>query len=189
MAQRARSYKKPYVDIAPPEQYERPVSLLSEEEMAEIESEIVAEIEEEERERQRKIYREEAKLSMKRAKGLAEEQVEVIIDVAGHAQDIKLDGRPYFHGHTYIVPLSVASTLYDIMGRTWDHEESVGGANQNEYRKPRNTRMLGGRPISGAPQQNQTMGAPIPSQAASHIGKDRITPRVTSTQSLRDSRG
>ncbi len=163
-------------------------SLLTEEERAEIEDTIIAEIEEEERERLRAAYKVEAKEKFRREKGLAEEQVTLTIDVAGHAQDIKLDGRPFYHGHTYTVPRSIADTLFDIMGRTWDHEESVGGANQNEYRKPRNTRMLGGRPVTGAPMQSgaQAASVPVQNKSISPLSAGRLAPKVTTTQSLRD---
>lgn len=191
MAIRRGRYGKnqPEIEISEPEEEvpSQVESLLSEEERAEIEAEIVAEIEAEERERLKEQYRIESREKFKRSKGLLEEQITVTIDVAGHAQDIKLDGRPYYHGHTYTVPRSVACTLNDIMGRTWDHEESVGGANNNEYRRPRSTRMLGGRAIQNAPMQNSTAGVQIPvhNQPISDLSKGRLSPRVTTTQNIR----
>jgi hypothetical protein len=75
--------------------------------------------------------------------------------------------------------------LNDIMGRTWDHEESVGGANSNEYRRPRETRMLGGRPVTNAPQQNSSAGVSIPHQEVTDLSRGRLHPRVTTTQNMR----
>ena len=189
MSQKSRNYNKNsknYVDIEPPLKESDGVGyLLSEEERAEIEADIIAEIEEEERKKLKDKYRLEAKDRMRREKGLSEEQVTLTIDIAGYSDAIKLSGKPYYHGHSYTVPLSVAQSLYDIMGRTWDHEESVGGANANEYRKPRETRMLGGRAVQNAPQRNDTGGAPINVPSVSPLSANRLAPKVTSTQNIR----
>lgn len=55
----------------------------------------------------------------------------ILINIAPHASDIKLDGRIYFANFTYEFHESVAPTIRDIMARTWDHERATGGANIN----------------------------------------------------------
>lgn len=63
---------------------------------------------------------------------------DVLIDVAGHSNKIMVDGVEYFHGYTYRVPYSLARMFGEVMQATWRHEDEVGGANRDEYRKPRN---------------------------------------------------
>jgi len=73
------------------------------------------------------------------------EQTEFITpDLAGHSEYIMIDGFRYFHGETYEVSRAVACTMREIQSRGWDHEEEVGGANRDLYRKPRNLRINNG---------------------------------------------
>jgi hypothetical protein len=71
-----------------------------------------------------------------------EEQLEyILLDMAGHAPYIMLDGVQFFHGQTYEVTRSVANTMREIVARGWKHEDEIGGANRDLYRRPRNTTM------------------------------------------------
>jgi hypothetical protein len=119
-------------------------SLLTEAERRKIEAQVDEEIREIQIEEERSRYREAFRAQRRVQAGLEEEQEEVIIDVAGHADRITLDGKRYWQGHAYTVPAGVAATLRDIEHRTWEHEWSVGGANANEYRKPLHTRVFSG---------------------------------------------
>jgi hypothetical protein len=65
------------------------------------------------------------------------EMTDIFIDLPGHAARILIDGVEYLHGFTYPVTIAQAATMTDIMQRAWDHEDEVGGANRNFYRKPR----------------------------------------------------
>jgi hypothetical protein len=184
--------KRQEIDIVPVVE-EVKDTLLSAEEMAEIEADVLAEIEGQERERLKKVYKDQAKEKLRRAKGLAEEQITLVIDLPGHSKEIRLDGVIYSHGHQFTVPKSVADSLYDVMGRAWDHEEQVGGANQNEYRKPRSTRVSGATgaitnaPVSNsaaipaAPQGPQTA---IPQESISSLSAARVGPKVTTSRNL-----
>lgn len=70
---------------------------------------------------------------------IPEQQVEpILINVAGHADKITLDGRQFAHGRVYYCTQNERETLEEIMSRTWGHEKEVGGANFNHYRKPVN---------------------------------------------------
>lgn len=60
---------------------------------------------------------------------------DVHVDLPGHSYRIALDGICYYHGVIYPVPTTVAQTLKDIMGRAWEHEHEIGGANSDEYRR------------------------------------------------------
>lgn len=83
-------------------------------------------------------YLQQAIAAEQRARRPEEAMEDVLIDVAGHSNKIMVDGVEYFHGYTYRVPYSLARVFQDTMQATWRHEHEVGGANRDEYRKPRN---------------------------------------------------
>lgn len=62
----------------------------------------------------------------------------VLIDLAGHANKIVIDGVQFFQGTTYHLSRAQAETVREIIARTWKHENEIGGANGNMYRRPRN---------------------------------------------------
>lgn len=68
------------------------------------------------------------------------------IDLApsgGH--EIKLNGKAYYHGQRYKVTLDELCTLKDIVHRTWTHEASITGSNENFYRRPTERQLSMGR--------------------------------------------
>lgn len=58
--------------------------------------------------------------------------------------DIKINGMPYYHGETYTFAIDLLRTIKEIVQRTWGHEQSIQGSNENFYRKQLN-RSIGGR--------------------------------------------
>lgn len=50
---------------------------------------------------------------------------------------IKLDGRAYYANRVYRVPRKVANMLEEQIFRSWQHEGSLKGNNENAYRSPR----------------------------------------------------
>jgi hypothetical protein len=79
---------------------------------------------------------------------IPEQQLEpILINVAGHADKIVLDGKQFQHGHVYHLTANERETLEDIMAQTWRHEREVGGANFNHYRKPANAILRPGAEI------------------------------------------
>jgi len=50
--------------------------------------------------------------------------------------EIKVNGIPFFHGLQYKVNTDTLRVLKDIVARTWKHEESIHGSNENFYRRP-----------------------------------------------------
>lgn len=57
--------------------------------------------------------------------------------------DIKLNGIPYYHGEVYTFDTNTLRTVKEIVQRTWDHEHSINGKNENVYRREMNTTLSG----------------------------------------------
>jgi hypothetical protein len=77
--------------------------------------------------------------AMLRKNLIPEEQTEpMLIDLAGHADRITLDGTVYLHGHTYYFTERQRAVVADIMAQTWRHEHDIKNANSDFYRSPRN---------------------------------------------------
>lgn len=70
-----------------------------------------------------------------------EETKYIMLDMAGHADRIMIDGVVYFHGTQYGVPLSLYNVLRETIQAGWKHEDEIGGANRNAYNKPRQIRL------------------------------------------------
>lgn len=69
-----------------------------------------------------------------------DEIVNITIDLAVGAPDIKINGKAFVQGKTYPVPRHQARTLMEIMYRTALHEHNLTDKPMSEfYRKPRNT--------------------------------------------------
>lgn len=88
--------------------------------------------------------------------GVADEMVSITIDNA-QAQELHpclmINGRAYWHGHTYTVPRHVADTLRDMMYRTWVHERDIDGKGWLQfYQKKRQTVISPKRGTRNAPQ-------------------------------------
>lgn len=66
--------------------------------------------------------------------------IDVTIDIAPYAEDIRLDGISYRHGTTHRVPRNVACVLMEQMQRSWEHEASLHGASDRPYRRTLNQR-------------------------------------------------
>ena len=64
--------------------------------------------------------------------------VAIRIDLAPHADRIKIDGIDYHHGMTYNFAPQAVPTILEIMHRTWMHEAEISDTKNrtNAYRKP-----------------------------------------------------
>ncbi len=116
-------------------------SLLSDQELLEIELQAQKEYEAEIKEQTIAAIKEEKKKELARkslfsaGKDAEGEEIESItIDLAPHSPDITLDGRKFFHGMTYKFTKAQAATIKEAMFRTWQHEREIGGANMNAER-------------------------------------------------------
>jgi hypothetical protein len=73
----------------------------------------------------------------------AEQFEDVVIDLAPYAAFISIDGELFYHGVSYSRPWSVARTLDDLMARTWEHQNEIGGHRRKGdlNRRPANRRI------------------------------------------------
>lgn len=117
-------------------------SLLSEEEIAELQAEVRLEAEAEAKAEAKKQLRKRLVREEKIKAGLEEEQVEVTVDLAPYADKILLDNVAYLHGVTYTVPSSRAMVMREVMQNTWGHQSIVDGKSENFYRKSRGSRVV-----------------------------------------------
>ncbi len=64
--------------------------------------------------------------------------------------DIKINGIQYVHGETYKMDTDLLRCVKEIVARTWGHENSINGANENPYKQAQNRILGGGRAPSWA---------------------------------------
>lgn len=57
--------------------------------------------------------------------------------------DIRLNGIQYVHGETYEFPTDVLRSVKEIVSRTWLHEASVHGENENVYKRAQDRVLRG----------------------------------------------
>lgn len=107
---------------------------LTAEEKANIEAEVRLQVAEELRAQRKKQFKKEMLAQYRSLTKPGEEIVPVCLDLPGHANDVRLDGKVFFHGVTYRVTVNVYRTLIDIQARAWEHENEIGGANRDLYR-------------------------------------------------------
>jgi hypothetical protein len=58
--------------------------------------------------------------------------------------DVRINGVPYYHGQEYSIDLDTLRTIKDVVHRSWAHEASIRGSNENFYRQPANVVLRGG---------------------------------------------
>lgn len=69
-------------------------------------------------------------------KGVKEEICAITIDLPAFAAAIVINGTHYIHGFSYNVPRSLYVDIKSQMQASWRHEQEIGGANREHYRKP-----------------------------------------------------
>lgn len=130
--------RKPSVVLVDP-------SLLSDEEKKELRVAAKKRIGEERKAAAQDAYLEQVLDEERRAGIPNEEERYITLDMAGHSDRIMLDGVVYFHGQTYLVRKSTYDVMAETVARGWDHEDEIGGANRDQYRRPRNTVLRPGQ--------------------------------------------
>lgn len=55
--------------------------------------------------------------------------------------DLKINGVQYFHGQTYRFDVDLLRTVQEMIHRSWTHEETIHGSNENSYRPHLNTTL------------------------------------------------
>jgi hypothetical protein len=116
-------------------------------EKAELEKQAREVIREEKKKRLKKEYLE---ILMRRLSGDVdiqheqdeEEFVDYTIDLAPHADKIRLDNIIYFHGQTYKLNIHQLRTVQDIVAQTWRHERTIGNANRDFYIPPKRSNLV-----------------------------------------------
>jgi len=114
---------------------------LTEDEKEEIRQRAFEQVEKERKARAEEAFMQQALDDARRADEPTLQMEDVFIDLPGHAVRILIDGIEYLHGFIYNVNAHQAATMRDIMQRCWNHENEVGGANREWYRRPRNTTL------------------------------------------------
>ena len=56
-----------------------------------------------------------------------EEKVDFTVNLPVQATNIRVDGREYYHGHTYKIRKSQQDTFRDIQAMAWRHDDQVRG--------------------------------------------------------------
>ncbi|CAB3720181.1 hypothetical protein LMG22037_04696 [Paraburkholderia phenoliruptrix] len=62
--------------------------------------------------------------------------------------EIRINGTPYYHGSTYKFETDLLRSVKEIVARTWSHENSINGANENPYKQAQNKVLGSGRGIA-----------------------------------------
>jgi hypothetical protein len=61
---------------------------------------------------------------------------------AGAGTDLTTNGVAYYHGQTYEFDQFTLPDIKSRVARTWDHEKSIHGGNENAYRKPTRSHLM-----------------------------------------------
>jgi hypothetical protein len=129
--------EEPALEVPP--EYE---DILTPEDIVEVQAEAAAALKKKQRAQARKELLAKATQELEREARLAAQRgvargdmVDVHIDLAPYAPDIRLDGQRYEHGRTYRVPRKVYAVLAEIMQRSWQHQEGLNGKNERPYRR------------------------------------------------------
>lgn len=81
-----------------------------------------------------------------------DQMVRITIKLAEYAGNILINGRPYWHGHTYTVPRHVAENLREIMQRTEIHQAEIDGKGlRSFYAKQHETVLSPVKGVQNAP--------------------------------------
>ena len=60
----------------------------------------------------------------------------------GAGIDLTTNGTPYYHGSTYEVDAFTLADLKSRVARTWDHEKSIHGGDENAFRRPSQQHLM-----------------------------------------------
>ncbi len=81
----------------------------------------------------KKAYEKIALEEALREEGLEEEQVTFKLDLAEFANKIVIDGRSFFHGHTYTVGLEQFRLISEMSARTKVHQLEIDGKSRYKW--------------------------------------------------------
>ena len=81
----------------------------------------------------KKAYEKIALEEALREEGLEEEQVTFKLDLAEFANKIVIDGRSFFHGHTYTVGIEQFRLISEMAARTKVHQLEIDGKSRYKW--------------------------------------------------------
>lgn len=113
-------------------------SSLTEEEKTEIRARAEEQVTKERKAKSEEAFFQAALDDARKGEQPALQMMDVFIDLPGHAVRILIDGVEYLHGFTYEVNSLQAATMREIVQRAWEHEDEIGGANRQFYKRPLN---------------------------------------------------
>jgi hypothetical protein len=133
-------------DVIVPPEYE---DILTAEDVAEVHAEAQRKLKLKQKEAAKKDLLAKATQDLERESRIAAQRgaakgdmVDIQIDLAPYAPDLRLDGVPYEHGRQYRVPRKVYNVLMEQMQRSWQHEDSLHGKNDRVGRRTLEQRGL-----------------------------------------------
>jgi len=125
-------------------------SILTADEIAELQLEAEAEVLAKAKATAKEQLKKKLVLEAERERGVKEPLVDVYVDLPPYADRITLDNHSYMQGQTYTVRQSVAQVIGEICQKTWAHQSVVDGKSENFYRRARQTHILpGGGVVNG----------------------------------------
>lgn len=130
--------------VAPPAaKYQTKIdtSILSEDEIAALQLEAEEKVAKERKLAAKAQLLDEFEAAARRESGLAEEEVEVYIDLAPYCERVLLDNKAYLQGKNYTVRAGVAAVINEVIQRTWRHQAEIDGKSENFYRRKLATRL------------------------------------------------
>ena len=81
-----------------------------------------------------------------------DEEVFITIDLPEFSACVNINGREYWHSHTYQVPRHVANTLREIQQRTWLHLHEIEGKSKTQAQAMTRNTVLTPTFVKNAPQ-------------------------------------
>lgn len=135
-------------------------SILTAEEIEAAKAEARAQIEAQRKKQARARIIEEEKQRLKVEDGLTtgdgvkDQMVRIALDLAPHTPYIAINGVPYYHGQTYVVPRHVSETLREAQQRGWRHQDEIEGHTLTQhYQRVRQSTISAVRGVNNAPQK------------------------------------
>ena len=83
--------------------------------------------------------------------GPGDDQVTVYVDLADHSAAININGKRFWHGHTYTMSRHVADSVREMMARGQRHQDEIDGKSlAQHYQRARATELSPVRGIKNA---------------------------------------
>ncbi len=131
---------KPLPPLPPKREVPIDLTLLTAADKQALDEQALKKVSDERLEAAKNAYLEGALLVERRGKGIEEELVTFVLELAEFADRIVLDSKIFFHGREYTVGKSKYDVLREIAYRTFDHQRELDGK-KRETMRPQNLRI------------------------------------------------